>query len=252
MKETVSIFRKHRLCIVIPTYNNEKTIEAVVKGASEYCAAVMVVNDGSTDATPSVLRQLDDRIIRVGYPKNKGKGFALKVAFQMARTAGYDYALTMDADGQHKAEDLAHFAEALEKHPDTLLLGSRSLHAENMPQKNTFANKFSNFWFTVQTACRLPDTQTGFRVYPLKKMKNMHPVTNRYEAELDMLVRCRWRGIPIVPVAVNVYYPPENDRVSHFRPFADFFRISLLNTLLCLLAIVYGYPSMLIHLLFKK
>ena len=169
MSTTSAIFKKHKLCIVIPTYNNEKTLENVVNAALKYCAAVMVVNDGSTDSTSLIMNQLDNRIIRLSYKKNQGKGHALKVAFQTARNAGYDYILTMDADGQHQAADLDNFATILDQQPNALLVGSRNLTAENMPQQNTFANKFSNFWFTLQTARKLPDTQSGFRVYPLKK-----------------------------------------------------------------------------------
>ena len=252
MSTTIPIFRKHKLCVVIPTYNNEKTLESVVNAALQYCAAVMVVNDGSTDSTRLIINQMDNHVIRMGYKKNRGKGHALKVAFQTAQAADYDYVLTMDADGQHQAEDLEKFADALEQHPAAMLIGSRCLTAENMPKQNTFANRFSNFWFTLQTAHKLPDTQSGFRVYPLKRMGKMRPFTARYEAELDLLVRSCWRGIELVPVPINVYYPPENERVSHFRPRADFFRISLLNTLFCLLAIVYGYPAMLFHKVFKR
>lgn len=252
MSAAISIFRKNKLCVVIPTYNNARTLEKVVDAALQYCAAVMVVNDGSTDSTSLIINQMDNRVICIGYKNNRGKGHALKVAFQAARAAGYDYALTMDADGQHLATDLEKFAAALEQHPDALLVGSRCLNAENMPKQNTFANKFSNFWFTVQTARKLPDTQSGFRVYPLRIMGEMLPLTARYEAELDLLVRSCWRGIKVVPIPVNVYYPPENERVSHFRPRADFVRISLLNTLLCLFAIVYGYPAMFFHKIFKK
>lgn len=247
----MSSFSNLRLCIVIPTYNNATTLSNVVESALKHCSAVMVVNDGSTDSTPSLMNQLDDRVIRIGYKKNRGKGYALKVAFDQAAQAGYDYVLTMDADGQHKADDLPAFAKAVEEHPDTLLVGSRNLHAPNMPEQNTFANKFSNFWFTVQTAHKLPDTQSGFRVYPLKRMRSLRPFTNRYEAELDLLVRSVWRGIPVYPVPIHVYYPPAEERVSHFRPRADFFRISMLNTLYCLLAIVYGYPSMWLRKIFK-
>ena len=121
-----------------------------------------------------------------------------------------------------------------------------------MPAGNTFANKFSNFWFKVQTCKSLPDTQTGYRLYPLKQMGTMWWVTSRYEAELEMLVFAAWHGIKLVPVSINVYYPPVGERVSHFRPGMDFFRISVLNTVLCVLAVLYGGPRMLISRIFFK
>lgn len=114
-----------------------------------------------------------------------------------------------------------------------------------MPGGNTFANKFSNFWFTVQTFKRLPDTQTGYRLYPLHKLSGTRLITSRYEAELELLVFAAWRGVELVSVPVRVYYPPEGERVTHFRPTADFARISVLNTVLCFLAVVYGWPRML-------
>ena len=186
----------------------------------------------------------------VDYGANRGKGYALKAGFRKAQELGFDYAITIDADGQHFASDIPCFAEALLRHPGSLIVGSRNLSEENMPSANTFANKFSNFWFRLQTGIKLPDTQTGYRLYPLKKMGKLWWLTSRYEAELEALVYAAWQGISIVPIDVKVYYPPVGQRVSHFRPVYDFVRISLLNTLLCLLAVVYGYPSKFIRALY--
>jgi hypothetical protein len=80
-------------------------------------------------------------------------------------------------------------------------------------------------------------------------MKGLRPFTSRYEAELEILVRCAWRGIKVISVPIRVYYAAKEERVSHFRPGADFLRISLLNTLFCLLAVVYGYPKKLLKLM---
>ena len=126
-----------------------------------------------------------------------------------------------------------------------MIVGSRNLKQDNMPGKNTFANKFSNFWFRVQTGIDLPDTQTGYRLYPLKNMPCLALLTYRYEAELELLVFSAWRGTDLVPIKVNVIYP--EDRVTHFRPFWDFFRITVLNTILCIVALVYGWPSRLLR-----
>jgi glycosyltransferase involved in cell wall biosynthesis len=183
----------------------------------------------------------------VSYTKNRGKGHALQRGFRKAADLGFTHAVTMDADGQHLSTDLATLTKIAEKYPDAIIVGARKFDNPNMPQGNIFANNFSNFWFMVQTGKRLPDTQTGFRVYPLQKIGKMRLFTNRYEAELEILVRSAWRNIPIVSQRVNVYYPPIDERLSHFRGSKDFFRISVLNTVLCFFAVVYGYPSMLIR-----
>ncbi|MBO6083437.1 MAG: glycosyltransferase family 2 protein, partial [Bacteroidales bacterium] len=224
------------ICAVIPTYNNGGTVADVVRGVLRQGLPVLVVNDGSTDDTAQKLEGLEIKVLH--HPKNRGKGRALKTGLEEARRLGYRFALTLDADGQHDPADIPALVAAAGER--TLVVGSRNLTADGMPAGNTFANKFSNFWFTVQTGRKLPDTQTGFRVYPLEDLPSLRLLTSRYEAELALLVFSAWKNLRIVPVPVRVYYP--EDRVSHFRPFADFFRISVLNTALCGLALVYGYP----------
>ena len=228
------------ICAVIPTYNNGGTVAGVVQGVLRQGLPVLVVDDGSTDQTSEALKGLDIKVLR--HETNLGKGRALKTGLEEARRLGFRFALTIDADGQHDPGDIpALVAAAGEK---TLVVGSRNIAAEGMSSGSTFANRFSNFWFTVQTLRKLPDTQTGFRVYPLEDLPSLKLLTARYEAELTLLVFSAWKGLKLVPVPVRVYYP--ENRVSHFRPFADFFRISVLNTVLCVLALVYGYPRMLL------
>jgi glycosyltransferase involved in cell wall biosynthesis len=232
-----------KLCAVIPTYNNEKTLAQVIASVMEQALPIIVVNDGSTDGTDEKLKDFEGKITVVSYKKNRGKGYALRCGFDKARALGFEYALTIDADGQHYASDIPLFMGELRKNPNAMMIGSRLLKQKNMPEKNTFANKFSNFWFAVQTGIKLPDTQTGFRLYPLLRMKGMRPFTSRYEAELELLVRAAWRNIPLISIPINVYYPDKSERVTHFRPSIDFLRISLLNTLFVFGAIFYGYPS---------
>ena len=228
------------ICAVIPTYNNGGTVADVVRGVLRQGLPVIVVDDGSTDGTAEQLKGLDIKVWR--HTINRGKGRALKTGFEAARSLGYRFVLTIDADGQHDPEDIPALVAAAGER--TVVVGSRNIAAEGMSSGSTFANRFSNFWFTVQTGRKLPDTQTGYRVYPLEDLPSLRLLTARYEAELTLLVFSAWKNLRLVPVPVRVYYP--EDRVSHFRPFADFFRISVLNTFLCVLALVYGYPRMLL------
>ena len=247
MNKTKEIMKQQRVCVMVPTYNNAGTVVDVVKGILQLTDDLIVVIDGCTDDTRERLDEAGLDIVRVDYSQNRGKGHALLAGFEKALVMDYDYVITIDADGQHLPEDIPVFLEALQKHPDSLIIGARNLHQENMPQGNTFANKFSNFWFKVQTGIALSDTQTGYRLYPLRRLTGKRFITSRYEAELELLVFSAWANIPIHEVPVNVYYPPKEERVSHFRPFADFLRISILNTVLCFLAVVYGWPRRIIH-----
>lgn len=232
MKQTV---------VVIPTYNNAATVGNVITEVLGYDLPVIVVNDGSTDTTAEILNQFT-RIQIISYPKNKGKGYALNQGLQAAESAGYRYAITLDSDGQHFAHDIPVFLEAIEEHPDSLLIGARNLASDNMPGKNTFANKFSNFWFRLETGLKLADTQSGYRLYPLQKLKGIHLFTRKYEFELEIIVRAAWRNIRVANVPIEVYYPPREERISHFRPFQDFTRISVLNSVLVITAFLWYWP----------
>lgn len=229
-------------CVVLmPTYNNAGTIAQVISDVKEFATDVIVVNDGSTDNTASILSSIEG-IKVIDYPNNKGKGYALKFGLRKAYEWGYRYAITIDSDGQHYADDIPTFIETIEQKPDSLLIGARNLTAENMPSKNTFANRFSNFWYKVETGQTLTDTQSGYRLYPLTKLQNIHFITRRYEFEVEIIVRAAWRGVNVENIPIKVYYPPVEERVSHFRPLQDFTRISILNTVLVLYALLLYYP----------
>lgn len=236
---------ENEVCAVIPTYQNAKTLLKVVADVHRVVDTVFVVDDGSNDGTAALLDKATDneRPEKVlTHPKNCGKGAALKTGLTYARQQGFRYAVTVDADGQHRADDIPALLKAVEEEPDALAIGSRGLQHENMPAKSTFANRFSNFWFALQTLQRLPDTQSGLRVYPLRRLHGLRWMSARYEAELTLLVFSAWAGVKLLPVPVSVYYPPRDQRVTHFRPGRDFTRISVLNTLLCFLMVVYGWP----------
>ena len=182
-------------CAVIPTYNNARTVADIVRRTLAVCPRVIVVNDGSTDDTLAVLKPLKESIELITYARNRGKGHALHLGLEAARRAGYDYAVTLDSDGQHCPEEIplltaaADGQQPIANSPQPILVvGSRNLQADGMPAGNTFANRFSNFWFRLQTGIRLPDTQTGFRLYPLHHLPCLALLTARYESELELLV----------------------------------------------------------------
>ena len=230
------------IVIVVPTYNNAKTIGGVLSDIKQYANHIIVVNDGSTDDTAQILSEIEGIEI-ITHQRNSGKGTALKNGLCKAKDDGYRYAITIDSDGQHFASDIPTFVKEIEATPDTLLVGGRNIQADNMPGKNTFANKFSNFWFKLETGVKLPDTQSGYRLYPLQLMNvQKWYYTAKYEFELEALVFASWGGVEVRNIPINVYYPPEGERVSHFRPWRDFTRISILNTILVLIALLWIYP----------
>lgn len=224
--------------ILIPTYNNAGTLGDVVRRSQATGLPVMVVDDGSTDNTAALLKEMPEVTV-LRHMENRGKGMALKSGFIQAKELGYRYVITLDADGQHFPEDVHKLLQ--HKDPCTLAVGSRPQRGNS--GGSSFANNFSNFWFRLYTWKNLPDTQTGYRLYPLENLPGLWLLTSRYEAELALLVFSAWKGLKLTPVNVQVSYP--ENRVSHFRPTADFLRITALNFVLLLAALLYGWPRML-------
>ena len=231
-------------CVIVPTYNNEKTIKDVLDRVLTVVGetTVIVVNDGCTDNTSEILNEFNDRIVLVQYEQNAGKGMALRKGFRKAIELGFDNALTIDSDGQHFPEDIPLIVDAAKENPGALIMGSRNMDQETVPGKSSFGNKFSNFWFKLETWITLPDTQTGYRLYPLSPMKKMKFFTKKFEFEIEVIVRLAWKNVRFIPVPIRVIYDLD-ERVSHFRPGRDFFRISVLNSILVLGALFYYYPK---------
>jgi glycosyltransferase involved in cell wall biosynthesis len=231
-------------CVIIPTYNNEKTLARVLDGVLTFVPGdrVIVVNDGATDSTPQILEKYKDTVHLLANNPNQGKGYSLRKGLKKAIELGFDNAITIDSDGQHFPSDLPLIIKTAAENPGTVLMGSRNMQQEGVPQKSSFGNKFSNFWFKIETWITLPDTQTGFRLYPLKPLKKMRLFTKKFELEIEIIVRLAWKNVPFKPVQVQVKYDPD-ERVSHFRPGRDFFRISVLNSVLVLFALLYYYPK---------
>ena len=246
-----STFDALQACVLIPTYNNAATLPQVINDVLAYTKNIIVVNDGSTDNTADIL-QLFPSVEILSYPNNMGKGWALRKGFELARSKGYHYAITIDSDGQHFAKDIPRFLEKLQQSPDAIIIGARNMDQESVPGKSSFGHKFSNFWFKVETGITAPDTQSGYRLYPLLLLKNISFITRKYEFEIEVLVRAAWKGIKIESVPVSVYYAPKETRVSHFRPFKDFSRISILNTFLVIITIFYIKPRGFFKTLFDK
>lgn len=229
-------------CVLIPTYNNHKTLKKVLDGVLVYTDAIIVINDGATDTTPQILAAYPT-IEQIHLPQNKGKGNALRVGFTKARQLGYAYAITIDSDGQHFPEDIEVFVEHLiaSENKNILLIGARNMQQEGVPKKSSFGNKFSNFWFWVETGTWLSDTQSGYRLYPLQPLEKLKFRTKKFEFEIEVIVKAAWNGTEVKNVPVRVLYD-EAERVSHFRPFKDFSRISVLNTFLVIIAFFYIKP----------
>ncbi|MGC4094258.1 MAG: glycosyltransferase family 2 protein [Polyangiaceae bacterium] len=219
-----------KVAFVVPAYRAERTLAPVVagllEGAKSLTAAgetpVIVVDDGSNDATADVARQAGAELLR--HESNRGKGAALLTGFRHAAQQGARAVVTVDADGQHPPEQ----AIELARHPapaDALVLGVRDLRAAGAPGKNQFSNAFSNAWMSFFAGRPLADTQCGLRRYPLRETLELGLHSSGYELESEVILKAARAGLTLVETNVRVIYPPANERVTHFHNVRDPARI---------------------------
>jgi glycosyltransferase involved in cell wall biosynthesis len=224
-----------RVLAVVPAFQAEASVADVVRGLRAALGSeadpVIVVDDGSSDATAARAEQAGAVVVR--HPENRGKGAALRSGFARALDAGAGAVVTVDADGQHPAEEAARVA--FDPAPrQALVLGVRDLVRDGAPPANRFSNAFSNRFLSWFGGRPLHDTQCGLRRYPLPETLALGARADGYAYEAEVLLRAARLGKPIVEVPVLVYYPPEEERVSHFHVVRDPARIvaSVLSTTL--------------------
>jgi len=206
---------------IVPVYNHGDRVAAVVAAAAAFGAPVFVVDDGSTDSGPTIPGRMEGiRLLRHRF--NRGKGAALLTGMRAAAETA-DWAVTIDADGQHRPADVLALLAAIAPGRRPIVVGRRC-GMGRAPWTSRFGRGFSNFWVRCAGGPHLADTQSGFRVYPLPETLALDVRARRYQYEIEVLVRARWHGIEVIEAPVGVAYGRPGERVSHFRPFYDFMR----------------------------
>jgi glycosyltransferase involved in cell wall biosynthesis/uncharacterized protein (DUF2062 family) len=251
---SVAAMIEQRVLVVIPVYNHSATLAEIARRALAVHPHVLVIDDGSTDLPFAPLFSPGQEPVRLTpeaghplfalpltclrHPQNRGKGAAIMSASREAARLGMTHIITIDAVGQHDPEDLPLFLSAAAADPDALIVGLRGFETEHVPFSSRFGRAFSNFWFTVHTGKECGDTQSGFRLYPVRLLELVPCTQAHYAFETEILVRASWAGFTVSTVPVRVHYPPGQERKSHFHPLLDNLRISLLNTRLTIRAII--------------
>ncbi|MBR2838583.1 MAG: glycosyltransferase family 2 protein [Kiritimatiellae bacterium] len=208
-----------RIVIVIPAFEPGDGLVGLVRRLLPDFGGVVVVDDGSR-ASREPFRELGAARVLV-HPENRGKGAALKTAFAEVLGAFPDAAgvVTVDADGQHCAEDVVRVARAMTDAPSSLVLGVRTFGA-GVPLRSRIGNLWTSLAFRLLTGRSVSDTQSGLRGIPLGMLPRLLRIPGeRYEYEIRMLVDCAVRG-EVVQVPISTVYLDGN-RASHFRPLAD-------------------------------
>ena len=211
-----------KICVIIPAYNAAQTIRDVVKESLQYVSDVIVADDGSTDNTADIAAEAGARVVLI--EKNLGKGNALKVLFRKAIDAGYDVAISVDADGQHDPADIPRFIESHSNCPEAVIVGSRMHDTHKIPRGRYNSMHVARFYVSLGANQFVEDTQCGFRLYPLATVENILLTTGRYVTETEFLLKAGDSGVKIQPLEIETIY---SNNVSHFRPVADIAAISV-------------------------
>lgn len=207
------------VCLLIPAWNEEKAIGQVVSAACKVMDSVVVIDDGSQDATAQIAQ--DSGALVIKHEINKGKGAALQTGFQYALDHGYDAAITMDSDGQHAVDDIPKFLEAFEESEPGIILGSRMHDIATMPRIRRFTNKLTSFVGSLIARQKLSDSQSGYRLINTDVLRAIELETTGYEMESEILIKASRAGFRISSVPIKTIY---GDEVSKISPVSDTYK----------------------------
>lgn len=221
--------------VLIPVYDHEHAIGTVVASVLSHGVRCILVDDGSSSACARVLDELataaPDRIILVRHVSNRGKGAAVMTGFARAAADGYSHALQIDADGQHRVEDIPSFLAASEKNPDAVIVGC-PIYDESVPSIRLYGRYATHIWVWINTlSLEIKDSMCGFRVYPIAPVVALaarRQLGRRMNFDTEILVRLFWDGLRMVNFPTRVAYPL--DGVSHFRVWLDNVLITRMHT----------------------
>ncbi|MBX3464588.1 MAG: glycosyltransferase [Planctomycetes bacterium] len=225
-----------RCVAVVPTYDNPRTVRAVVENVRRHLPEVIVVDDGSGTEGRAACAALAEAGLALVHrrERNGGKGAAVKSGFEVAHARGATHVFQVDADGQHDLACLPAFLAAARAHPAALVLGY-PVYDDSAPRTRRTARRFTQFWVDVEAGQgRIRDAMVGCRVYPLAAARACRARGNRMDFDVEIAVRLARAGVEVVNLPVHVRYPTAAEGgVSHFQPVRDIVRLSWLHSRIC-------------------
>jgi glycosyltransferase, group 2 family len=221
----------NKFAFLVPFYNHPQNIKALIAALKAYELPVIVVDDGSDEASKQILAELErtERILLLTRTQNGGKGIAMKDGFKFALERGFSHILQIDADFQHDAALIGEFLRESEAHPQSIVCAN-PIYGDDAPKSRVHGRKITNFWVAINTlSLGIKDAMCGFRVYPLEQLKKAaaKSKTNRMEFDIEILVNAARQGVDMRWIDTYVRY--EKGGVSHFKMLRDNALISLMH-----------------------
>ena len=217
--------RKNNTIVIIPSYNEARTIGGIVLDIVEMGLSVLVIDDGSTDNTERAA--LDNGALVLRHRKNMGKGFSVRegVKYVISKT-NFEWVIIMDGDGQHRTEDIPGLMEAtLQEIKPEIVIGNRMLETKTMPSIRYITNKFMS-WL-ISGICRqdIPDTQCGYRLINVNALKRLKLTSEKYDIESEMLIQGAEMKMKIASVPIQTIYGTEISKIKPIRDMAKFCKL---------------------------
>jgi len=208
---------------LIPALNAERTLPSVLLGVRAHLQDVVVVDDGSTDRTGDVARELGVTVLR--HDVNRGKGGALKTGFAHALANGFDAVITLDADGQHLPAQIPKFLAAYAESGADLIIGGRAHLFEQMLPRRRNANRFSAWCIAGCSGVAITDSQSGFRLYSARLLRAIKLRTDGFDMESEVIVRAGRKGFRVLTISIDLGFV-DGLSTSHYKPLKDTLRIA--------------------------
>jgi glycosyltransferase involved in cell wall biosynthesis len=218
-----------RVLALIPAFDEAQTVGAVVTGVLPHVSHVLVVDDGSTDATSAKAREAGAEVIRLDH--NLGKGHAIRTGLMRAFERDYSHVLLVDGDMQHLPHEAAGLIDAADRSGADVVIGERQFNRDEMPASRYHANRIGSWALSKFVGLPISDTQCGFRVFRVDALKSIALSATGYDIETEMLIKVRRRGGRIETAPVTAVY---GGRRSKLRPIPD-------TTRTCFLAVYYRF-----------
>lgn len=216
-------------CVIIPTYNEAKTIAEIVKQVHAQKLEVVVIDDGSTDNTSLLAKENGAVVIKNA--SNQGKGASLIKGFEYALNNDFDAVITMDGDGQHLTNEIPYFIYRAQNSKNYIFIGNRMIKTRNMPWIRIFTNQFMSGFISLIAKQRIPDTQCGFRLIKKDALQNIRLDTSRFETESEILIKASHKGYKIESIPIRTIYNKEKSQINPILDTLRFLRF-ILNILL--------------------
>jgi glycosyltransferase involved in cell wall biosynthesis len=212
-----------RVLVLIPAFNAVRTVSNVVRECRSILADVLVIDDGSSDATGSAAAAAGARVLR--HPQNRGKGAALKTGFAYALEHEYDAVITLDADGQHLPREIPKFLACRGDTSGDLIIGGRAhLFAQMLPRRR-LANRFSAWSIAKASKTGITDSQSGFRLYSAKLLRGVKLRSDGFDLESEVIVRAGRGGFRVITTPIDLGFV-DGLSTSHYKPLKDTVRIA--------------------------